>query len=303
MRGGVSEVYNVKSFARNARVRSIGGKEEDMFCRKCGTELPSDAQFCPNCGEKIAVRPSMRPNVNPAQYSRGSSDAVPGGPAAAPSGQVVPPGASPMAPGGSERTHFPVAVNNMNQRDDANAPGRVLPNGVNPTLVRMAKKANTGAIQIAEGVISVVLALMVLFAPVVRVSVYFTEGNMSMVDIVLNLSRFSDYLGKYAAVGPVLGFFMLFACAASILNAKQAFTNKLPQPKEILKGVKISNAFSSTVTIYSIMLIILLSYVSGQSYGVVSASGWAWFLLFSGIACQIVHFVRFALNAPRSIHS
>ena len=25
-----------------------------MFCTKCGTELPNDTQFCPNCGARVA---------------------------------------------------------------------------------------------------------------------------------------------------------------------------------------------------------------------------------------------------------
>ena len=35
-----------------------------MFCRKCGTQLPDDAAFCSNCGEKTNVSGTIEPNAN-----------------------------------------------------------------------------------------------------------------------------------------------------------------------------------------------------------------------------------------------
>lgn len=36
-----------------------------MFCEKCGTQLPDDAMFCPECGEKVKVLASPQPQIQP----------------------------------------------------------------------------------------------------------------------------------------------------------------------------------------------------------------------------------------------
>src|SRR5215468_10480837 len=46
-----------------------------MFCHSCGTQVPSDVAFCPNCGQSLAapVTPS-----GPAFVARGEIKATPG---------------------------------------------------------------------------------------------------------------------------------------------------------------------------------------------------------------------------------
>jgi hypothetical protein len=165
------------------------------------------------------------------------------------------------------------------------------------SLKRVANNVNTKKVQLAEAGISILLALMVLFAPVVELDFYFGKNMVSMLDVVINLSRFSDYLGKFAAIGPLLGVLMIVVCIAIILNAKQAFANELPAPIEIVKGVKISNTYSGAVTVYALVLLVLLGMTSSNSYGMARASGWVWLLLFGGVGCQILHFVRWSQNS------
>lgn len=165
------------------------------------------------------------------------------------------------------------------------------------TATHVNNRADGGVFRLAEGGLSALLALMVLFAPVVKIDYYFGDATLSMLDVILNLSRFSDYLGKYAAIAPVLALFMAAAFVGAVLNAKQAFMNELPKTYEVGPAVKISNSFAGAVTGYALALIILLWLASRNSYGIAGASGWAWILLLGGIACEVLHFIRCSPNA------
>ncbi|MDO4539058.1 MAG: zinc ribbon domain-containing protein [Coriobacteriales bacterium] len=163
----------------------------------------------------------------------------------------------------------------------------------------IAKVVNVGTIHVVEGVLSVILAALALFAPVVRVDYGIDCSNSSMLHVVLNLSSFS-YLDNYAWIGPTLGIFMVLVCIGSLLNAKQAFSNELPKAREIVSGIKVSNSYASLITLYAITLIILLGIAKDKTFGIVGCSGWAWLLLLGGISCQVVHFIRWYLNVPRA---
>lgn len=45
-----------------------------MFCRKCGTQLPDDAAFCSNCGEKTKASSAIEPNANAANTNVSSGN-------------------------------------------------------------------------------------------------------------------------------------------------------------------------------------------------------------------------------------
>lgn len=45
-----------------------------MFCRKCGTQLPDDALFCSNCGEKTNVSAPIEPNAKAANTNVSSGN-------------------------------------------------------------------------------------------------------------------------------------------------------------------------------------------------------------------------------------
>ena len=202
-------------------------------------------------------------------------------------GAEVPAGAQFCAKCGTKVIDVPPSDGVINHSDTASKP-----------LVDIAKGVNVGAIQVVEGALSAILAVLALFAPVVRVIYDTGYSTSSMLHVALNLSRFR-FPGKYAPIGPILGILMVLACVGSLLNAKQAFANELPKPQSIAGGISVSNSYASMITIYAIALIILLGIAGGNAYGIAGCSGWAWFLLFGGITCQVIHFVRWSLNAPR----
>jgi hypothetical protein len=47
-----------------------------MFCHSCGTQVNSDVQFCPNCGQPLSGSPA--PAVVPAYVARTGLTARPG---------------------------------------------------------------------------------------------------------------------------------------------------------------------------------------------------------------------------------
>lgn len=45
-----------------------------MFCRKCGTQLPDDAAFCSNCGEKTNILSATNANASNTNLSSGNGN-------------------------------------------------------------------------------------------------------------------------------------------------------------------------------------------------------------------------------------
>ena len=174
------------------------------------------------------------------------------------------------------------------------------PDDVTKAIANATKDVNGGTYQLVEGALSVVLALMVLFAPVLKVDYGFGKGAISMLDVVVNLSKYSDFLGDYAAVGPIAGFFTIAVFVSALLNAKQAFMNELPKTKELVGGVKFSDSYAGAVTGFALALIVILGVISRNTYGIAGASGWAWLLLVGGLVCQLMRFIRVSLNAPHT---
>lgn len=207
-----------------------------MYCHKCGAELPDIAQYCPKCGVKTLIQPSVSPI-----RSRDSN-----------------------------------AVN------------------VHPHPTRLPKNSNTtneGALHLIEGVLSALLAVAILLVPTVSINYYFGETELSILDLLLNYSTYSDLFGQYSIVVPVLGIWMAFNCVCETLNAVQAFSNKAPKTI-VRKGITFSSSTSGGATRYALVLIILLTMLSKFLHGAIGASKWTWVLLLGGIACQIVHHVR-----------
>lgn len=174
------------------------------------------------------------------------------------------------------------------------------PDDLSRAIANATKDVNSNTIQLIEGGLSVVLALMVLFAPVLKVDYGFGKGAISMLDVVVNLSKYSDFLGDYAAVGPIAGFFTIAVFVSALLNAKQAFMNELPKTKELVGGVKFSDSYAGAVTGFALALIVILGVISRNTYGIAGASGWAWLLLVGGLVCQLMRFIRVSLNAPHT---
>lgn len=178
----------------------------------------------------------------------------------------------------------PLGEESNNSHDDTNKTSSTITQGVYGS-----------SIQMVEGILSMLLAVSVLFLPVVRVFYDTGYGTSSMLHVALNLSRFR-FPGKYAPIGFILSIFMVFAFVGSLANAKQAFSNEFPQSMRIAGDIKISNSYTSLVTLYAIALIVLLDIARGNAYGIAGCSGWAWVLLFGGITCQAIHFVRWSMK-------
>lgn len=165
-----------------------------------------------------------------------------------------------------------------------------------PSQLKSLANIDVKGLQLVECIISVVLGLMVLFAPVIKINYYFGNSSLSMIDLLINASRFRDYLGEYAVFGIFIGVMAVIVSFCSFLNAKQALENEFPTIRKI-KGVNYSFSNNSdVVTVFAIILIILLFIASNESYGIAGASGWAWLLLLGGIACEVVHSLRKAAN-------
>ena len=47
-----------------------------MYCRFCGTKIPDNVKFCPECGANLAPVPSAAPGERPSR-SRGAGDPDP----------------------------------------------------------------------------------------------------------------------------------------------------------------------------------------------------------------------------------
>ena len=48
-----------------------------MYCRFCGTNIPDNVKFCPECGANLAPVPSAAPEESAPGRSRGAGDPDP----------------------------------------------------------------------------------------------------------------------------------------------------------------------------------------------------------------------------------
>ncbi len=39
-----------------------------MYCLKCGTQMPNEARFCPNCGESVRRTDAQHPVYQPIEW-------------------------------------------------------------------------------------------------------------------------------------------------------------------------------------------------------------------------------------------
>src|ERR1019366_7371615 len=58
------------------RVFPPDGMIRPMFCHSCGTQVTTDVQFCPTCGQPVAASPANA--AEPAYVARGAVTARPG---------------------------------------------------------------------------------------------------------------------------------------------------------------------------------------------------------------------------------
>ena len=145
-------------------------------------------------------------------------------------------------------------------------------------------------IPVAEGVLSVVLALLVLCAPVIRVNLYYFGSSISMLTLFFSLARFGDYLGEYAIFLLLIAFLMIAAFLSAAINALRCFKHRGAWTKDIriAQGVRVSSSACGGVAGYALCLLILLWLASHDSYGIVGATGWVWFLLFAGLVNMLL---------------
>lgn len=135
--------------------------------------------------------------------------------------------------------------------------------------------------KLAEGILSVILTVAVPFAPALKISA-FTTYEMSMFDLVISLSRYMDYLDKYGAYVVIMAVLMITATVSSAINAVCCFTGK---------SVISNTATHWTVAAYSAFVLIVLMYLSHETYGIGGASGWVWFTLVGGIVNGVLNFM------------
>ena len=159
--------------------------------------------------------------------------------------------------------------------------------GINTDVLRGA-----GTLPSIEGIAYCVLAAMILFAPTISINYYFGSTSSPMLSFVSRLSQFSEYLGSYSVLLVFMGVCTLIAAVSAGVSAKMSFCNDRPMERVISGHIKLSTSLTGVVTAYAAMTLIILGIVSNRSYGIIGATGWVWFLLIGGIACQVLDFVR-----------
>ena len=153
-------------------------------------------------------------------------------------------------------------------------------------------QANSNATaRTVEGILSIILALVIPFAPMVKIS-FITTSEWTMMDLVFNLSKFGDYLGKYAIFGPLLAILMVAAIGLSLMNAFRAFNKRKAAGQSPATDDFLSSFGVGMITGYALLLILALFYLKEETYGIGGPTGWAWIQLILAIVNQVVHGIR-----------
>ena len=243
-----------------------------MFCFNCGAQISDSARFCPSCGESLGKPDSSVKRTDSATKMSGS-------------------------PIGSVNTPTKMSISLTELQNVATKAQDALGGIKTDALVA------SGKLPLIEGIAYGVMALVILFAPTVSLNYVVGSATSTMLGTVVRLSQFSEYLGGYGGLLLFIGFFTLCAVVAAITNAKKSFSNDICESRVIFGHIKLSNSPAGCVTGYAIITLMLLGLVSSRTHGVVGATGWVWFLLLGGIACQVLDYVRLSGMTPGKVAS
>lgn len=150
-----------------------------------------------------------------------------------------------------------------------------------------------GSLRMVEGALSVVAALVIVFAPSITVDLYFAGTSCTLLSVILRLSKYSEYLEEFTVIVIVLGILMVASVVEYLINAKQCFDGTpsiKKDPKTGKNALNIDHVFMGVP--YSIMLIVVLALCSNESYGIIKSNGWVWITLLICTALFVVHVMR-----------
>lgn len=127
-----------------------------------------------------------------------------------------------------------------------------------------------------EGVLSAILTVMIPFAPIADVQVYFLNGSFSVADLVKNSNMLNSLLGESAGI---ISFLLLLAAGASITAAITAYRCLAKSNKSQTGGL-----VAAPLAFFAILLVVLMS-LSTRLEGAVSPSLAVWAMIAINIGC------------------
>lgn len=246
-----------------------------MYCTKCGAMIPDGVGFCPQCGAQLGA------------------DQVPM-PAGQPQLNMQPP-ASQYPSDQYQPTQYPAGQYQANQY---------------PAGQYQVPQASNGAggyaidpLLLVEAVLSVVLILIAVFAPVIKTySLTFGLFQLLFAGGMLGMAAggILDVLFIIVMILVTITFFV--SLAVLIMRTYRLLVPKNPQAAAFVTGMNLIDYGSILLSVYAALLLIVIlvaKLASGAFFqSAIHATGWVWILLIGGIALPVLRHLRISPKTP-----